>query len=158
LAKDRSHLVPDTKAAPDNCPAPSFRPDVFELNPPRLLASVCSECETRTFPPREICPRCASASLEEKARLSTLGEVYTFTIVRQAPPGLTIPYVLAYVDLPADEVRVMARIVGSEPEEVEVGDAVELAAAAAEPAREEPASMFVFVRSHPTSKLVTEEN
>jgi uncharacterized OB-fold protein len=64
--------------------------------------------------------------------------------VRQAPPGLTAPYVLGYIDLPLDEVRVMARIVGTDPEKVAVGDNVRLAAAPAEPAREEPASMFVF--------------
>jgi uncharacterized OB-fold protein len=139
--------VPDTETARTATAAglaPSFRPDVFELDPPRLLASVCSECEVRTFPPRGICPRCGGASAEEKARLATAGVVYAFTIVRQAPPGLTTPYVLGYVDLPADEIRVMARIVGAEPEHISVGDAVELAAAAAEPAPEEPASMFVF--------------
>lgn len=133
--------MPDTDT---DTAAPSFRPDAFELDPPRLLASICSQCEAKAFPPRDICPRCGAASAAEKARLSTEGVLYAFTIVRQAPPGLSTPYVLGYVDLPAEEVRVMAQIVGAEPEEVRVGDRLRLASAPAEPAREEPASMFVF--------------
>ncbi len=122
----------------------SFRPDVFALDPPRLLASVCAECAVKTFPPRDICPRCGGTAEAAKAPLSTVGVVYALTIVRNAPKGLTVPYVLAYVDLPAEEVRVMSRLIGREPEQMAVGDQVHLAVAAAEPAGPEPASMFVF--------------
>jgi uncharacterized OB-fold protein len=47
--------------------------------------------------------------------------VCTFTVVRQAPPGVEVPYVLAQIDLPADDVRLMATVVGVEPEDVVIG-------------------------------------
>lgn len=122
----------------------SFRPDVFALDPPRLLASLCGECAAKIFPPREVCPRCGGAVAAARVPLSTAGVVYAFTAVRTAPPGLTVPYVLAHVDLPADDVRVLSRLVGRDPEEIAVGDHVRLAAAPAEPMGDEPAAMFVF--------------
>jgi len=38
--------------------------------------------------------------------------------VRQAPPGVAVPYVLAQVDLPDDDVRLLTTVVGAAPEDV----------------------------------------
>jgi scaffold protein (connect acetoacetyl-CoA thiolase and HMG-CoA synthase) len=103
----------------------SFRPDVFEADPPALLGSSCTRCGGRAFPARDVCPACGAVDAAESVRLSREGVVYSFTVVRQAPPGLATPYVLAYVDLPADAVRVMARV---EAEDVEIGLPVRLVA------------------------------
>jgi scaffold protein (connect acetoacetyl-CoA thiolase and HMG-CoA synthase) len=103
----------------------SFRPDVFEADPPALLGSSCTSCGRRAFPPRDVCPECGAVDAAEPVRLSRTGVVYSFTVVRQAPPGLQTPYVLAYVDLPGDEVRVMARV---EADDVDIGSPVRLVA------------------------------
>lgn len=122
----------------------SFRPDVFRSDPPTLLGSRCAACERRAFPPRDVCPSCgAFAEAAELTPLSGEGVVYSFTVVRQAPPGLQTPYVLGYVDLPADRVRVMARIEGVDPDAMEIGIPVALTARRDETSEEE-AVMFAF--------------
>ncbi|HYH35424.1 MAG TPA: Zn-ribbon domain-containing OB-fold protein [Nocardioides sp.] len=98
----------------------------MSLEPPRLLASRCGACATTTFPPREFCPACRAVDGLERAELDTRGRVHSFTVVRQAPPDVEVPYVLAWVDLPVDRVRLMATVVGVEPEAVELDLPVEL--------------------------------
>jgi uncharacterized OB-fold protein len=107
-------------------PTTSFRPDVFDVDRPALLAAHCQDCGRTSFPVRESCPACGSDREPNIVTLSKNGEVYSYTVVRQAPAGLKTPYVLAYVDLPADSVRVMARLETTSPEDVRVGMAVEL--------------------------------
>jgi uncharacterized OB-fold protein len=124
--------------------ATSFRPDVFEADPPALLGSACTSCARKAFPPRDVCPSCGAVDGGEPVRLSTDGVIYSFTVVRQAPPGLETPYVLGYVDLPADEVRVMSRIEGLAPEDVEIGLPVRLVARADERDTERASLMFAF--------------
>jgi uncharacterized OB-fold protein len=46
--------------------------------------------------------------------------------VRQAPPGIETPYVLAQIDLPADGVRVMATVIGVRAEDVRLDMSVRL--------------------------------
>ncbi|AGP61401.1 Zn-ribbon domain-containing OB-fold protein [Streptomyces rapamycinicus] len=103
----------------------SFRPDVFTADPPTLLASHCRDCGNKAFPPRDVCPSCGAPS-GDQVPLSRRGEIYSYAVVRQAPPGLATPYVLAYIDLPEDEVRVLARVEGIAPDVVRVGTTVEL--------------------------------
>lgn len=88
----------------------SFNPELFEVVPPTLLGSECPDCGRRTFPPREVCPFCGELSNVQPRALSTTGTVYSYTIVRQAPPPIKTPYILAYVDLPQDQVRIMTRM------------------------------------------------
>jgi hypothetical protein len=38
----------------------SFRPDVFEADPPVLLGSACTRCGGRAFPARDVCPSWAA--------------------------------------------------------------------------------------------------
>lgn len=122
----------------------SFRPDVFRADPPTLLGSRCPACERKAFPPRTVCPSCGTIVDEaQQIPLSTEGVVYSYTIVRQAPPGLETPYVLGYVDLPADEVRVMGRVEGVDPEAMQIGIPVRLTARRDETSEEE-SLMFAF--------------
>ncbi len=125
-------------------PQLSFRPDVFELDPPCLLGTRCGACGGKAFPPRQVCPHCGAVDEAEPTRLTTIGSVYSFTVIRQAPPGLQTPYVLAYVDLDDDDVRVMARLEGSATDEVAIGMPVELTVRDDERAPEEDVVMFAF--------------
>ncbi|GAA5165357.1 MULTISPECIES: Zn-ribbon domain-containing OB-fold protein [Amycolatopsis] len=102
-----------------------FREGLLELAPPRLLGSRCGRCATVAFPPREFCPACRATTGITGTALPAEGVVYSFTIVRQAPPGIEVPYVLAYVDLP-DGVRVLGQVAGIEPDEVAIGLPVHL--------------------------------
>jgi uncharacterized OB-fold protein len=122
--------APAATAAPSSTSgavqARPFREGLVSLEPPRLLGSRCGACATTTFPPREFCPACRAVEGLERAELDTHGRVHSFTVVRQAPLGVEVPYVLAWVDLPADQVRLMATVVGVEPEAVELDLPVEL--------------------------------
>lgn len=125
----------------------SFRPDVFAAENPTLLGSRCTECGRKAFPYREVCPSCTALEAAEQVDLSKHGVIYSFTVVRQAPPGLETPYVLGYVDLPDDEVRVMSRIEGVTPEDVAIGQRVRLTARRDERADDENTVMFAFART-----------
>ncbi|PXY27700.1 Zn-ribbon domain-containing OB-fold protein [Prauserella muralis] len=121
----------------------SFRPDVFRAEPPTLLGSHCGSCGRKAFPPREVCPSCGEPSLGDPVELSRQGRIYSYTVVRQAPPGLSTPYVLGYVDLPDDGVRVMSRIESVRDGDVRIGAPVALDARE-DPGQPEPKRMFVF--------------
>ncbi|WP_433028298.1 Zn-ribbon domain-containing OB-fold protein [Actinomycetospora sp. CA-053990] len=95
-----------------------FRADLLTLDPPRLQGSHCTHCATTVFPPRDFCPGCRSGGELQRVALSDEGRICSFTVVRQAPDAIDVPYVLAQIDLPADGVRLMATVVGAEPEDV----------------------------------------
>jgi len=95
-----------------------FRDGLLRLDPPRLLASRCTTCGATAFPARAFCAACRAVDGLVEVELTSRGRVYTFTVVRQAPPGVEVPYVLAQIDLPADDVRLMATVVGAAPEDV----------------------------------------
>jgi len=113
----------DTAAPPGPRP---FRGGLLSLEPPCLLGSRCTACGNVTFPARGFCPACRSVDGLEEVTLGTEGVVHSFTVVRQAPPGVEVPYVLAWVDLPGSGVRLMATVSGLEPHHVELGMSVEL--------------------------------
>ncbi|MBK4720911.1 Zn-ribbon domain-containing OB-fold protein [Azospirillum sp. YIM DDC1] len=107
--------------------APASRPlrdGLLQTDPPRLLGSACRACSTRLFPARDFCPACGSDDVEGGVPLATAGTVYSFTVVRQAPPGRETPYSLAYIDL-ADGVRVMAQVTG-DPDALRIDMPVQL--------------------------------
>lgn len=105
----------------------SFRPDVLALDPPRLLVMLCRSCTAVSFPRRDSCPACGSLDGLEDRALTTCGELCSWSIVRNAPEGLRTPYVLAYVDLPEDGVRLMSRLIETENVDLVVGLPLELA-------------------------------
>lgn len=104
-----------------------FRADILSLDPFALKGSRCPDCRRLAFPPREVCPNCRSQSTQTSILLGTRGIVYSFTIVHQAPPGIPVPYVLAYVDL-EDEVRVMAQLDLDDLNSARIGMEVDLSA------------------------------
>lgn len=77
---------------------------------PRLIAGKCRACGTLSFPKAPVCAACLSEDIGT-AHLATVGTLYSFATVHQAPRNWIVPYTLGYVDLP-DGVRVLAHIVG----------------------------------------------
>jgi len=65
-----------------------------------LVGSICPNCKEKYFPPREICPKCSSEISDEFA-FSGNGEIYSFTLMYDAPSGFdeTAPYSVALVKL-----------------------------------------------------------
>jgi hypothetical protein len=100
-----------------------FREGVFDLDPFGLRGVRCAVGHY-TFPVRTFCGTCKS-ELVEPVPLSGGGVLHTFTVVRQAPPGVSVPYLLGYVDLP-EGCRLMARIEPRPGVEPAIGAPVDL--------------------------------
>ena len=67
-----------------------FRNGLLRLDPPRLLASRCTTCGATAFPARAFCAACRAVDGLVEVELTSRGRVYTFTVVRQAPPGVEV--------------------------------------------------------------------
>jgi uncharacterized OB-fold protein len=102
-----------------------FRPGLLSLEPFELIGGQCVRCRSFAFPLRSVCPSCRSDEGMQQTPLSRQGIVHTFTIVRQAPPGVAVPYALAYVDLP-EHVRVLAQVAVDDPADMRIGMRVNL--------------------------------
>ena len=93
----------------------------------KLLIQECRACGQKIFYPRKSCPDCWSSDLGW-SESSGKAKIYTFTVtlggVEKKFTG-DLPYVLAYVDL-EEGIRMMTRIVGCDPEAVEIGMDVEV--------------------------------
>jgi len=87
------------------------------------------DCRRFIHLPEPACPTCGSTRLAHEP-VSGHGTVHTFSIVhRTFAPGFAgrTPYPIAWIDLPEqDGLRVFANVLGCEPEEVHIGQAVEV--------------------------------
>ena len=65
-----------------------------------LVGEICEHCDTKVFPPRDICPECGEEA-KTQFQFSGRGEVYSHTMVYDAPQGYEgqAPYPLAMVKL-----------------------------------------------------------
>ena len=91
-----------------------------------LRAQHCPDCDAWVFIPQPICPTCLSTGLEWVTS-SGQGRVYSYTVVhRPQQTAFETPYVVAIVEL--DEgFTMLTNLVDCDPEEVNVGLAVEVA-------------------------------
>ena len=92
---------------------------------PSLMGTRCDACGKTFFPKRETCPNCQEKGNMKEVLLSKIGRLYTYTIVRQAPPGFEPPYATALVDLP-EGVRLFAQLTTADPAGIELDGEVEL--------------------------------
>ena len=92
-----------------------------------LLGQRCRQCQVCVFGPAIFCQACSSDDLES-LKLSRQGTLYSFTVVRVPPPGWPgkVPYTLGEVELPEGP-HVLAEIIDSEPDRLELGMSMELA-------------------------------
>jgi uncharacterized OB-fold protein len=95
------------------------------LHDGKLLVQRCQDCGEVQLYPRDRCLECRGpvAWVEASGR----GRVYSFTVIRQnyaRPFRDWIPYVVALVDL-EEGPRLMTDLVDCEPDDVQVGMAVE---------------------------------
>lgn len=86
----------------------------------RLVLRKCNSCGKVHHYPRTICPYCHSsdtAFVEASGR----GEIYSYSVTRQAKP----PYVIAYVLL-EEGVSMLTNIVDCDPESLSIGQKVKV--------------------------------
>lgn len=100
--------------------------NLLQVAPAALYGTHCRHCDRKTFPCREVCPECHAGDNQDRITLSTRGSLATYTVIRQAPPGTDVPYVLGYVDLFADDVRVLSRVARVELDALRLGLELEL--------------------------------
>ncbi len=91
-----------------------------------LVGEVCGHCDSKVFPPRDICPSCG----EEAKTLYTFsgkGEVYSYTTVFDPPAGFeeSTPYTVAMIKLDEGPL-VTAQLTDLEHKQVEIGMPVEM--------------------------------
>ena len=97
---------------------------------PRLIGGVCDDCGAVSFPRPPSCSRCTSEVIEERL-LARTGTLWSWTVQRFAPkepyigPTLFEPYGVGYVEL-AGEVIVETRLTTADPEQLEIGQPMEL--------------------------------
>ena len=65
-----------------------------------LVGEQCHHCQTKIFPPRDICPDCGNEA-RDLYKFSGKGEIYSFTTVYEPPAGFEeqAPYSVALVKL-----------------------------------------------------------
>jgi uncharacterized OB-fold protein len=102
--------------------APPVREDLFTDS--GLLGGRCASCGALQFPRREVCPQCQHDGVEP-VPLATGGEIYTYTVVRSAPPGYlgAVPYAFGVVTLD-DDLRVTTTITADDLDALAIGDRV----------------------------------
>jgi len=92
----------------------------------KLLITHCDACDTAIHPAQVVCPKCLSSTTPKAAQGT--GTVLARTINRQQwAPDMVVPFALAVVELDGEPgVRIMARVVGIDPEVVKIGDRMQV--------------------------------
>lgn len=91
-----------------------------------LVGEVCPHCDGKIFPPRDVCPYCGGEAREPFA-FSGRGEVYSYTVMHDAPAGYehNTPYTVALIKLVEGPV-VTAQLTDLGDQPVEIGMPVEM--------------------------------
>ncbi|MFP4170503.1 MAG: Zn-ribbon domain-containing OB-fold protein [Methanomassiliicoccales archaeon] len=101
-------------------------PRYWRDNPARynLIGVRCGSCGKPFFPPRSVCPDCHRKSIGkmENVRFKGEGEVYSFSLIHDAPSQFELikPYVVALIQL--DEgVMITSQVIDCDPSELRIG-------------------------------------
>lgn len=91
-----------------------------------LVGEVCPHCESKIFPPRDVCPECGQDA-RDLHEFSGRGTVYSYTTVYDAPSGFeeSAPYTVALVEL-EEGPMVTAQLTDLSNGSVEIGTPVEM--------------------------------
>jgi len=106
-----------------------FREGLFEVEENgkgRLLANRCNRCGITFFPKRDFCIQCFKDDTIKDVRLSRKGKLHTFSVVYRNTPDFSTPYIIGYVDLKEDGVRIFAPLTDCDPENLHIGMDMEL--------------------------------
>lgn len=101
-----------------------FREGLFELDGKGkgfLLANICLRCGITNFPKRDFCVQCDQSDRIENIQLGDRGILHSYTVVFRAPPDFPTPYIVGYVDLEGNGIRIFSPITGCRPEDLVIG-------------------------------------
>lgn len=108
---------------------PKSQPLVWRKIPERyrLVGSKCLTCRNEYYPQRKFCPHCRRRGKIVAHDMPRTGKIYSFSEVHAAPAGFEhqAPYFMAIVEL-QNGVRLMAQLVDSPADSVQIGAPVEL--------------------------------
>jgi len=92
----------------------------------KLVGETCEHCDSKLFPPRDVCPVC-DAPAQELYTFTGLGEVYSYTTIYDAPAGFeqNAPYTVALVKLNEGPL-VTAQLTDVNKDELAIGLPVEM--------------------------------
>jgi hypothetical protein len=118
-----------------------------------LVGEVCDHCDTKLFPPRDICPGCGEEAKTLYA-FSGKGEVYSHTTVYEAPAGFeeSAPYTVAMVKLEEGPL-VTAQLTDLEDKQVEIGMPVEMVTRKLRSAGDERGMLIYGYKFRPTGLI-----
>lgn len=92
-----------------------FHSDLFEVpkdgTPPFLKGYKCKKCGELDFPKTVPCSKCWGKEFD-MVPLSTRGKLYSVSDIYIGQPGMAVPYVIGYVDLP-EGIRIFAQLEGA---------------------------------------------
>jgi len=91
-----------------------------------LVGEICPHCGAKIFPARDVCPECSNEA-KEPFRFSGRGEVYSYTVMNNAPAGFesSVPYTVALVKL-EEGPTITAQLTDLGNEKVRIGMPVEM--------------------------------
>ncbi len=108
-----------------------FTTPLLPLNQARLQGTHCRSCGESFLGPRTACENCGSLDVEEVV-FSREGTLYTYTIIRNRPPGdykgpvdPFEPFAEGLVELP-EGIRLVSKLSGIEFPDIRIGMALEL--------------------------------
>lgn len=91
-----------------------------------LVGETCPHCQTKLFPPRDVCPSCGGEA-KTPYTFSGKGKVYSYTVMTDAPAGYQeqAPYTVALVQLDEGPM-ITAQLTDLGEQPVEIGMPVEM--------------------------------
>jgi hypothetical protein len=117
--------MPESKWIPE--PSEASQPFFDGVTAGKLRLQVCSECKTWHYPVIRICSACGSNTIEWRDTKGK-GTVYSHSRLQRVTHPRhegRLPIIVAQVDI--DEgLRLFTNLIGTQPEDVRVGDSVEI--------------------------------
>jgi uncharacterized OB-fold protein len=89
-----------------------------------IMGQRCPRCGKVYMPPRGACSMCGVAT-DEELRLTGKGTITTFCVTQIPSPGLTPPYVTAWIRLDGADITSMFLVQECDPDDVRLGMRVE---------------------------------
>jgi uncharacterized OB-fold protein len=99
---------------------------VVDDGEPHLVANVCAKCGATYWDRRNACAKCGEREFE-KQKMSSDGELVSYSIVYRAAPNVPTPYVSAVIHLNGGgAVKANLLDVEPDPEQVKLGTKLKL--------------------------------
>ena len=108
------------------------------------MGEICERCNSRIFPPRDVCPEC-EAPAKTPFNFSGRGEVYSYSTVYHPPQGFEefAPYTVALVQL-EEGPMLTAQLTDVDADEVHIGMPVEMVTRKIQSCGEEGAIVYGY--------------